>query len=67
MENQEHCDFVQIVSRKFVDGVLHLWVLYGKEGEEHILEHPSRIGRKYVPLELAKYTKENMIKSSRRG
>ena len=51
----------------FDKGILHLNVKYVDNDQDHIMCVPFGILKKDVPLELARYIKDKVVESSRRG
>ena len=67
IEDDENYLFERIVDHYFDKGVLHLKVKYIDNDQSHIVCVPFGILKNDVPLELARYIKEKVIESSRRG
>ena len=67
VEDDENYVFERIMDHHFDKGILHLNVKYVDNDQDHIMCVPFGILKKDVPLELARYIKDKVVESSRRG
>ena len=66
MENDDDFEFERIVDHVYKDGVLILKVKFSGESD-NVLDIPFSTLKKDVPLELAKYIREKVVESRRKG
>jgi len=66
-EDNEDYEFDKIVDHKLTTSGLTLTVKYIGETQDDVLEVPFKILKKDVPLELAKYIRDNVVESRRSG
>ena len=66
VENDEDYEFDRIVDHEFKNGILMLKVRYQGE-KDNVLDIPFSVLKKDVPLELAKYVRDHVVESRRKG
>lgn len=63
-----HYDFVKVIDHEWRDGILYFHIRYLDQHQEEIVcEHPFDTVKKDIPLEIAKYIRNYVVDSSRKG
>ncbi|MCC7779031.1 hypothetical protein, partial [Klebsiella pneumoniae] len=67
-DNVGDYEFAKILDHEWKDGILHFQIRYLDQNQEEIVcEHPFEVIKKDIPLEIAKFIRNYVVDSSRKG